>query len=309
VLKLIKWIFLFLPALIWFTFRHYHNVWWMENVSSIPIFILFIYLFLFVILVIFHHWLKAIASVIAVGYFSSLLLPSEVNIRETCKKSLSIVQFNLFYENPDVNQFINYLLRHPADLVIIQEVSQQAGDKLRSLDDIYPFYYKGHHGVGYSSNQMILSRYPVDPISTYHILGSDMIIRALWRVDGEVITLIIAHAPSPRTEVLWEKRNALIRNIEVYTELYPASEMIIVGDFNLSAASPRYNKLFPRFQSQPVASWPSSIKKVLIPTFTMIGIDHLWIKSDNVSRTICSRTSTNQAGRSDHRLVTTIIGM
>ncbi|MEF1339272.1 endonuclease/exonuclease/phosphatase family protein, partial [Vibrio rotiferianus] len=80
------------------------------------------------------------------------------------------------------------------------------------------------------------------------------------------------------------------------------------GDFNLSAASPRFSKLFSRFQSRPVASWPASIKELSVPAFAMIGIDHLWLKSENADRKICTRLSTSQPNGSDHRLVTTVIG-
>ncbi|EJL6791123.1 endonuclease/exonuclease/phosphatase family protein [Vibrio alginolyticus] len=306
-LRVIQWIVLFLPALIWLVARQYHDIWWAENLTSIPALLLFAYLGFALVLLVCRHWVKAIFSAL-IGFASiAFLLPTQITNNQPCENPLTIVQFNLFYENPDINQFINYLLKHPADLVVMQELSPQVGEKLHLLDDIYPFYYGGQRGVGYPSNQMILSRYPLEPVSIYHTPDGQEVIRATWQVDNP-ITLMTAHPPSPRTEPLWQRRNALIRTIETLTDLYPTPEMIVIGDFNLSASSPRFNGLFSRFQTQPVASWPTSVKGLPVPAFAMIGIDHLWLKSENSNRRICSRASTDQPNGSDHRLVTTLIG-
>ncbi|WP_199436077.1 endonuclease/exonuclease/phosphatase family protein [Vibrio owensii] len=306
-LRVIKWIVLFLPASIWLVTRQYHDIWWAENLTSIPALLLFVYLGFALVLLVCRHWAKAIFSAL-IGFASiAFLLPTQITNNQTCENPLTIVQFNLFYENPDINQFINYLLKHPADLVVMQELSPQVGDKLHLLDDVYPFYYGGQRGVGYPSNQMILSRYPLEPVSIYHTPDGQEVIRATWQVDNP-ITLMTAHPPSPRTEPLWQRRNALIRTIETLTDLYPTPEMIVIGDFNLSASSPRFDGLFSRFQTQPVASWPTSVKGLPVHAFAMIGIDHLWLKSENSNRMICSRASTDQPNGSDHRLVTTLIG-
>ncbi|MGR2668198.1 endonuclease/exonuclease/phosphatase family protein [Vibrio campbellii] len=306
-LRVIKWILLFLPASIWLVARQSHDIWWAENLTSIPALLLFAYLAFALVLLVCRHWVKALTAIAISGAFVPFLLPTQITNNQTCENPLTIVQFNLFYENPDINQFINYLLKHPADLVVMQELSPQVGEKLHLLNDIYPFYYGGQRGVGYPSNQMILSRYPLEPVSIYHTPDGQEVIRATWQVDNP-ITLMTAHPPSPRTEPLWQRRNALIRTIETLTELYPTSEMIVIGDFNLSAASPRFSKLFSRFQSRPVASWPTLIKGVSVPSFAMIGIDHLWLKSEKTDRQICTRLSTSQPNGSDHRLVTTVIG-
>ncbi|WP_045372494.1 endonuclease/exonuclease/phosphatase family protein [Vibrio campbellii] len=306
-LRVIKWIVLFLPASIWLVARQYHDIWWAENLTSIPALLLFAYLGFALVLLVCCHWVKALTVIAISGAFVLFLLPTQITSNQTCENPLTIVQFNLFYENPDINQFINYLLKHPADLVVMQELSPQVGEKLHLLDDIYPFYYGGQRGVGYPSNQMILSRYPLEPVSIYHTPDGQEVIRATWQVD-EPITLMTAHPPSPRTEPLWQRRNALIRTIETLADLYPTPEMIVIGDFNLSAASPRFSKLFSRFQSRPVASWPTLIKGVSVPSFAMIGIDHLWLKSEKTDRQICTRLSTSQPNGSDHRLVTTEIG-
>ncbi|OCP78500.1 hypothetical protein AKH11_20040 [Vibrio parahaemolyticus] len=82
-----------------------------------------------------------------------------------------------------------------------------------------------------------------------------------------------------------------------------------MGDFNLSSVSPRFSTLFPSFQTAPVTSWPTNIKGINVPEPMMIGIDHLWLKPEQGQRIICSRESSAFPQGSDHRMVTTQIGV
>ena len=304
-----KWICLVLPVLFWALLRQHNDLWWIDNIVSIPSVILLVYLIYTVFLLFRRKWVIGISSFIITLCFIPFLVPSEVHRTDKCEGKLKVAQFNLFYENPDINQFINYLIKNPVDLVIMQELSPSVGDKLHLLDDLYPFYYGGQHHVGYPSNQMILSKYPLEPVTIYHTPDGQEVIRATWQVEeGEAITLMSAHPPSPRNERLWQRRNALIRTIEMLAEVYPSDEMMVVGDFNISAASPSFSGLFEEFQSSPVSSWPTSIKGLPIPGFTMIGIDHFWLKSKSMQRKICRRQSLSHPEGSDHRLVTTVVG-
>ena len=304
-----KWFLLLLPGLLWVALRRYNELWWVDNIVSIPSIILLTYLTCTIILLFYRQWIIGAASFVITLCPVPLLVTSEIHQARQCDGKLKIIQFNIFYENPDINQLINYLMQNPADLVIMQELSPNVGDKLHSLDDLYPFYFGGQQNLGYPSNQMILSKYPLEPVTIYHTPDGQEVVRALWQVnEGEAITLMTAHPPSPRNENLWQRRNALIRTIEMLTERYPSEEMLVVGDFNISAASPGFSELFEHFQSMPVATWPTSIKGLPIPEFTMIGIDHLWLKSTSMLRQICHRQSMSEPDGSDHRLVETVVG-
>ncbi|EVU19187.1 endonuclease/exonuclease/phosphatase family domain protein [Vibrio parahaemolyticus V-223/04] len=58
-----------------------------------------------------------------------------------------------------------------------------------------------------------------------------------------------------------------------------------------------------------MTSWPTNIKGINVPEPMMIGIDHLWLKSEQGQRIICSRESSALPQGSDHRMVTTQIGV
>ena len=160
---------------------------------------------------------------------------SNQNLVSRCANSVSVVQFNLYYENPDVNAFINYLLTKPADLVVMQEVAPEIGERLKMLSDIYPHFYGGQKGVGYPSSQMILSVSPLKNMSVFMTPDEQNIIRGTWYPHNQsAMTLIVAHPTSPRTKELWYRRNALIRTIESLIEIYPSDEVMVLSLIHIS---------------------------------------------------------------------------
>jgi hypothetical protein len=66
--------------------------------------------------------------------------------------------------------------------------------------------------------------------------------------------------------------------------------------------------LFPSYQTLPVASWPNWASDFTTPDFSMIAIDHLWLKSAASGRRICERRSVARPNGSDHKIVITRIG-
>lgn len=257
----------------------------------------------------FKKWLFAVVSSALACAFWLLSPVSEQRLTAECANPISVAQFNLLYENRNLNQVLSYLHNNPFDLVVLQEVSPAFGERLATLSDVYPYLYGGQESVGYPSGQMILSRTELRNMSIFFTSDHQAIIRGLWRPSKQqAFVLITAHPPSPRTEQLWHKRNLLLSEVESMLVQYPADEVLIVGDFNLSAVSFRFASLFPSFQTVPVASWPNWQFQTEIPAQLTIAIDHLWLKSTQAMRRICARASQTQPNGSDHRLVITEIG-
>ncbi|WP_047042046.1 endonuclease/exonuclease/phosphatase family protein [Vibrio mexicanus] len=307
--KWILWLVVAIPVLVWGGLSLYPNIWWVENIIAFPALFLAYYVLASCLLLFLKSWAHLVVSVIAMSVYYMLTLPSTTLHRHQCDRPVSIVQFNLYYENQDPNAFINYLMAHPSDLVVMQEVAPEIGEKLKLLGDLYPYQYGGQEGVGYPSSQMILSRHPLEEMSVYTTPDRQHVISGSWKLSpGRQVHLLTAHPPSPRSLELWHRRNALISTVERMVESYSSDEMLIVGDFNLSATSIRYAKLFPGFDSAAVASWPNWNHMFTTPAFTMIGIDHLWIKSQKTGWRICSRSTRESVSGSDHKAVKTIIG-
>ncbi|OAJ95184.1 endonuclease/exonuclease/phosphatase family protein [Vibrio bivalvicida] len=303
------WLIVFCPTLFWLGLSFYESTWWIENLVAFPAIFLVTYWIMFGILLSCKQWAAALVCLISSGVFY-LLTPNSTRIlTANCVNPITVTQFNLYYDNDNVNGFINYLLVNSSDLVILQEVAPEIGDKLRMLDDVYPFYYGGQEGIGYPSSQMVLSRSPLKEMSVFMTPDEQAIIRGTWHPNKHIdITLMVAHPTSPRTKELWYRRNAIIRTIESLNQLYPSDEVLVVGDFNLSSVSLRFSKMFPSFQTAPVASWPNWANQFQTPDFTMIAIDHLWLKSSQSGRRICERRSIEKPNGSDHKIVVTKIG-
>lgn len=303
------WLVVFTPALGWVSLSFYETTWWVENVVAFPALFLLAYWVIGLPLLLVRQWFAGITCIILSVVFFMLAPKSYQTQVGNCVNPITVAQFNLYYENSDINQFINYLINQPKDLVVLQEVAPEVGEKLQMLDDIYPYYYGGQEGVGYPSSQMILSRSPLTNMSVYLTPDEQAIIRGTWHPNRHTsMTLVAAHPPSPRTKSLWHRRNALIRTIESLNELYPSDEILVVGDFNLSSVSLRFGRIFPSYQTLPVASWPNWTQAIPTPDFTMIAIDHLWLKSAASGRRICERSSIPKPNGSDHKVVITQIG-
>ncbi|MCK6263487.1 endonuclease/exonuclease/phosphatase family protein [Vibrio sp. ZSDE26] len=303
------WLLLLAPAVIFSTFSQIKPSWWLENIFAYPALFIFYYGVLLIFSLIIRDKKSAVASLIFMMFCFSLAPRHNVSTA-TCENAskFEIVQFNLYYDNPDINSYVNELIQNPADLVIMQEVSPEMGEMFYMLDDIFPYRYGGQPAIGYPSSQLILSKYPLHGFSVFHTPDAQNVISGEWQVTPEnTIHLITAHPPSPRNKQLWYRRDALIRTIEAMVETYPYPDTLIVGDFNLSANSLLFNRIFSEFQTYPVASWPNWNPYFQTPALSMIAIDHLWLKSDTDSWSICSRKAITDVKGSDHLMIRTKI--
>lgn len=307
--RAVVWLFVFSPTLVWVGLSFYESTWWVENIVAYPAIFLITYWLLGSALLLGKQWGAGCVCFLLSGVFWLLAPQSHHVVSARCVTPITVTQFNLYYGNKDVNAFVNYLIKEQSDLVVLQEVAPEVGDKLQSLSDIYPYIYGGQEGVGYPSSQMILSKGALKNMSVYMTPDEQAIIRGTWYPDRQVaMTLVAAHPPSPRDKPLWYRRNALIRTIESINELYPSDEIMVVGDFNLSSVSLRFSDIFPTYQTVPVSSWPNWAEAFPTPDFSMIAIDHLWLKSSTSGRRICERKSVSSPNGSDHKMVVTKVG-
>lgn len=308
-IRFVTWLLILLPAGLWLSLFLNDDIWWVENITGYPGLFWAFYAGLMIIMLLSQRWPKAAVVFVLAAVFFMLTPPSERTIVTRCEHQISVLQYNVFYENPDSNELVTYLLNHAADLVVLQEVSPPLGDKMQSLNDLYPYIYGGQQGVGYPSGQMILSRYPLNDSSVFLTPDGQSIIRTTWQAgQQQAITIFAAHPPSPRSKELWYRRNALIKTIESLNRQYPKDEVLVIGDFNLSSRSLRFTKLFLGFQTAPVASWPNWTQLFPTPSSSMIAIDHLWFKSASGLRRICQRERLSKPQGSDHSMIRTTIG-
>ena len=229
----------------------------------------------------------------------------------SCANPVSIVQFNLSFENDNVDYFVDYLAKEKPNLVVMQEVAPKHGDLFYVLEGIYPYRYGGQSKVGYPSNQLILSQGPLYGLTVYRTPDGQNVIQGIWQPKPDVnIGLLAAHPPSPRNKALWYRRDALIRTIEYFSTRSTVNKNLIVGDFNLSANTPHFATLFPGFETLPVASWSASNHLPISLPWLVAAIDHLWFQDGSASSSaICSREAILDVSGSDHVPIKTILNI
>lgn len=298
---------LLLPTLLWITASNFTDTWWIENITGIPSIIACVYFLFFLVLLFCRCYLYSLICLL----FTSLWLyqtPSQQYTSKLCSNPLKVIQYNLYYTNPDLSSFLDYLTKNDIDLVVLQETAPWHGDRFMELIDDYPYQFGGTPGLGYPSGQMIISKQPLN-LRAQNTPAGHYMISGIWQSsEHRPVSLYTAHPPSPRTKQLWHERNALIGSLERLADYSPYADTLIIGDFNLSANTPRFKQAYKEYQTTPIQSWPRELKGISIPSFSRIAIDHFWIRnSEKPSLSICKREVLPQFSGSDHSAVVTYL--
>ncbi|OCH23619.1 endonuclease/exonuclease/phosphatase family protein [Aliivibrio sp. 1S128] len=303
------WVYLLLllPTLLWSAVSTFTEIWWVENITGIPSVIAGIYGLSFIVLLLCRYYLYSFFCLL----LATLWLyqtPSQQYTTASCSDPLKIVQYNLYYTNPDLTSFLNYLIKTDIDLVVLQETSPWHGERFMELIDEYPYQFGGAPTLGYPSGQMVISKHPLN-LRAQNTPAGHYMISGIWQSsEDRPVSLYTAHPPSPRTKQLWHERNALIGSLERLADYSPYPDTLIIGDFNLSANTKRFNTIYKDYHTAPIQSWPREIKGIAIPSFARIAIDHLWIKNtESPSLFICKREALPQFSGSDHSAVVTYL--
>lgn len=210
----------------------------------------------------------------------------------------AVTTANLRFTNRDPRRFTSWLDRHPADLVVVQELTPAWAEALAARPD-YPYrnfiVRSDAYGIG------VLSRWPLDGIETADLAGDghpsltgDVI------VDGLRLRFLAVHARWPVLPSLARSRDLALMRIAAIVRAGPMPA-VVLGDFNLSPDSPAFGGLLrdgklrdalagARWQPTWLAGfWPLALR-----------IDHVL-----VSDGLCIEGSAvGESIASDHRPVT-----
>ena len=213
-----------------------------------------------------------------------------------CQNEFHILQFNLSYFSHAYKSLLSHLKSQNYDLIALQEVSPNQGKLLiNKLREEYPYQIGGTPIIGFPSGQLLLSKSPFIEFKIHGAQGENQLISALWQSPNyEPIHLIAAHAPSPRSNQLWQQRNQTLHRIERLFERYNLPNIMVIGDLNTPPNSQYYQKTFHELQDKPVISWPNI---QYLGQFIGVAIDHLLVSSP---LTLCHRETVSELRYSDH---------
>lgn len=297
-----------IPTLVWVSGLLFSNIWWQENILSVTAIPFLFYCLALIFTLFLRNTLQftfCLPFIFLWGYIHPLDNSKSLS---QCPQTLKVFQYNLRYENPSLDPLFYYLQQYPQHLLVFQETTPEHGSFLKeSLRTQYPYQFGGQPRVGYPSGQLVLSQYPLFNMKTIATQAGHQIIHGIWHPPThDPIELYTAHPPSPRNAQLWAERNTLLKTLNDLVEDYIDTDnaspaQLIVGDFNLSSTSERYQTLFGGFNSQPVSSWPNWSG---LWQYLTISIDHLWA---HYPLEICKRKALMNMEGSDHRPIVTYL--
>ncbi|WP_143015589.1 hypothetical protein [Vibrio xiamenensis] len=302
------WLAIALPIIAWGGLQLYHEVWWVENLSSSPFVFLGYFALLAILMFALHYWAHFVVAVGVAAVYLMMAEPDQNRVLAHCATPISFGQFTLT-NNPLTQAQLKQLLAAQLDMLVIQNISsQQDLESLQSLLVQYPYRY---HSTPKSTgnSQWIMSRFMLSNVSEFPIGYGYQAVKFTWHpIPQKQISVITAQLPYPFDDASWNLRNALLRGVESQVFIDEQDESLVIGNFSISATNSRFARLFPGFETAPVASWPTHLGRLPLPYFMMLSLDHVWLKSLQSGRRICMRSSQPLFADQLHRLVKTVIG-
>jgi len=155
--------------------------------------------------------------------------------------SLTVITANVRYRNEDRTRFIDWLQSHPADLVVVQEVTAAWAEEFSRLES-YPhravLVREDPYGIA------VLSRWPLESTEPADFAG-DGLPSLVGRVEiaGQRVLFVGLHTHWPVLPGLARARDESLRAVArlIQAQDRPA---IVLGDLNLTPFSP----VFARFE-------------------------------------------------------------
>jgi len=209
-----------------------------------------------------------------------------------------VVTANLYYASHDLQHFTSWLERHPADLVVVQEVTPARATSLEALPG-YPHRSlvarSDAYGIG------VLSRWPLDNMKPLDLAGDGHpSLAGEVLVDGQRVHFLAVHARWPVLPSLARWRDRALHRIAVLVRAQ-SGPTVVLGDLNLSPDSPAFGRLLGDGRLHDALAGP-----LWQPTW-MAGFWPLALRIDHVlvSDGVCVETgAVGEPISSDHRPVT-----
>ena len=199
----------------------------------------------------------ALAAVLAFAQFWSVV--PRLQASETAARCdgdpFTVVIANLAFDNEDRQSLLAWIARHPADLILLQELTPGWATAFQSLPD-YPHRQQIARTDPYGI--AVLSRWPLHELTARDFAGDGLPLLVGY-VDAGHTRLHVAavHTHWPLLPELMRKRNLVLDRLaaEVRAGSGPA---IVAGDFNLTPHSPAYRRLLDQSglrETLPAGAW------------------------------------------------------
>ena len=165
--------------------------------------------------------------------------------------AFTVATVNLQYSNPQHERFLAWLAGHPADLIVVQELtSAWAQDLVGSETHPHRFLLtrEDPYGIG------VLSRWPLESAGAIDLAGDGLpSVEGIVEIEGRRVRLLGLHTHWPVLPEVARMRDAALGQAAgiARDSDFP---VILLGDLNLTPDSPEFTRLLDESALRDVVS-------------------------------------------------------
>src|SRR4030095_5882264 len=201
------------------------------------------------LLTVFQAW-KFVPIAILCGVLNALyLLPYLTNPRSAglgraqaaTPAAVRVLHANVLKSNKDYNAVFDLVNRSNADLVVLQEITDDWQVQIQPIAKTYPHFKSvpGLEGAGMA----VFSRIPFEDVQVLMLDSSTHVaIAAKVNLEGREVTFLSLHPPTPITASKFENRNQQFREAAKFLNSIKGTK-ILIGDLNTTMWSPYFRTL------------------------------------------------------------------
>ncbi|MEQ8697811.1 MAG: endonuclease/exonuclease/phosphatase family protein [Bauldia litoralis] len=250
------------------------------------------------------RWLALVVLAACTPHLWSLFAyPTAAQARSPALPTLRVVSINLLFDNTDKPSVARFLRRIKADIVCAQEADASWRRLLASLRADYP--YQTDRAAG---PEVVLSRHPIvaserrfpsetvvrtaGAVSPFRDLASALkrrsvssrysYLTARVRTPGGTVRILCVHPPYGLRRGLAFRQNLHLAAIAIEARA-SRRPVLVMGDFNLTAYSPRFRTLLAQARLRAAdhglwwpRTWPTPSPYSWVPRYIPgIAIDHI----------------------------------
>jgi endonuclease/exonuclease/phosphatase (EEP) superfamily protein YafD len=211
---------------------------------------------------------------------------------------VTVATVNLQFDNLDRQRAIAWLQQNPADIVLLQEVTQGWADAFAQVDLPYPYASVSTREDPYGI--ALLSRWPIAEVRAADFAGDGLpSIVALVLVDRSALQVVGLHTHWPVLPGLHDSRDRVLDAAAAEVR-GTAIDSVLLGDLNLTPYAPAFARLLERSGLRDAfaerlwrPTWQAGLWPLALP------IDHVLVPASSC----VTRTEIGPSIGSDHRPV------
>jgi endonuclease/exonuclease/phosphatase (EEP) superfamily protein YafD len=193
------------------------------------------------------------------------------------ERSVRLLVYNIYYQNPDLDAVVAEVRRHDPDVVFLMEYSYAVQQRIEASFADYP--YRLIEPSRFTMGLALFSRFPLDAAEVHRAEDTRIpVYRVRMRVEGTPITLVGGHPwpPLPQWGGLHREQLRAITEVAAGS----AGPLIVAGDFNAAPWSYAMRELAGRAAVRPVGPWLDVTKTWRPLPLIGLPLDHVLVSDE-----------------------------